>query len=224
MSDLTPVLQEMAARPEANGMLMPHEIRRAGERRRARLAMATATGVVALVVVAAGMLMGGVTRDESVGPAGRLVPDSVGTVSIAPLAGPGRPGDLPQGTYRYTLTRQELRAHGLTSLDSRAEAGVWTWTLDNGRWSYRFRNVPTAPSYPIQEHVYIGDHCAGYYDVAGHRIKFTTVTAYAHGVCADPVWFGSWSRAGNGLQMRNEIYYSSYVFAGRPWERIPGNG
>lgn len=224
MSDLTRVLEEMAARSEANQMLMPHEVRRAGERRRARLAMATATCVVALVVVAAGMLMSGITRDGSVEPSRQPSSDPVGAISIAPLAGPGRTGDLPQGTYRYTLTRQELQAHGLTSLDAQAEAGVWTWTLNNGRWSYRFHNVPKAPRYPIQMHDYIGNHCAGYYDVVGHRVKFTTVTHYAHGMCADPVWFGSWSQAGNGLHMRNDIYYSGYVFGGRRWERIAGNG
>ena len=66
MSDLTPVLQEMADRADATGMLMPHEIRRAGGRRRKRIVVGTATCVV-LGTVAAGLLIGGVTREAGSG-------------------------------------------------------------------------------------------------------------------------------------------------------------
>jgi hypothetical protein len=231
MSDLTPVLQEMAARTDPTQMPMPHEIRRAGERRRMRLAMATATCAVALVAVAAGVLITGITWDPvSVGPAGRPIPNPTATISMQLLAGPGRPGDLPPGTYRYTLTRPELLAQGLASDDAEAEAGIWTWRLGNGRWSYRLQSFAQRPAGCDQEtpsrHCglrYSGTHCAGYYDVVGHQVEFTTLTVYATGQCAPSIWFATWSQAGDRLQMPNHIYGGGYLFDAKPWDRVSGN-
>lgn len=239
MSDLTPVLQEMAARPDPADMLMPHEIRRAGERRRTRLAMTTATCVVALVAVAAGVLLSGIPwHATSVGPSGRLNPNPTATVSAQMLAGPGRPGDLPQGTYRYTLTRHELLAHGVASGDAQTRAGVWTWRLGNGRWSYRIQHSGAEPAcwgkfsgthhYRYHSHAlerchlqYAGNHCAGYYDVVGHHVEFTTVTVYANGQCAPSIWFASWSRTADGVHVPPHIPWGDgYLFGGRRWERI----
>ena len=58
MSDLTRLLREVAERADASGMLVPHEIRRAGQRRRNRLVVTTAVCVV-LAAVGAGLLIRG---------------------------------------------------------------------------------------------------------------------------------------------------------------------
>ena len=54
-----------------------------------------------------------------------------------PLDGPGRSGELPSGTYRYVLTEDEINAAIEDADDdvAGANAGVWTWTLGNGRWA-----------------------------------------------------------------------------------------
>jgi hypothetical protein len=98
MSDLTPVLQEMADRADATGMLMPHEIRGAGERRRTRLVVAMATCVV-LGIVAAGLLLRGITRDAaSVDPAGQPTPTKSSTSDDrVGFVGPPPPGTPPTG-------------------------------------------------------------------------------------------------------------------------------
>ena len=242
MSDLTPDLQEMAARADVTEMLMPHEIRRAGERRRMWLAMTTATCVVTLMAVAAGLVVKVISQDAaSVEPSGRLSPNPTATISMQMLAGPGRPGDLPSGTYRYTLTLQELLAHGVAPEDAQTRAGVWTWTLGHGRWSYRIQQSEQLPAcwnkysgthrFRYHSHAlegchlqYAGDHCAGYYDVVGHHVEFSTVTVYPNGQCAPPIWFASWSREGDGLHMPPHIPYGDgYLFGGKRWDRVSGS-
>lgn len=98
MSDLTPMLQEMAARADATGMLTLHEVRAVGERRRKRLVVVTATCVV-LGLVGAVLLVRGVTPDAvSIDPAGQPNP----TTTPSPddrvgLVGPPPPGTPPTG-------------------------------------------------------------------------------------------------------------------------------
>jgi TRAP-type C4-dicarboxylate transport system substrate-binding protein len=48
------------------------------------------------------------------------------------LTGPGRPGDLPQATYRFSNTEAELLTHGEDAHDAHMNAGVYTWTLSKG--------------------------------------------------------------------------------------------
>jgi hypothetical protein len=220
MSDLTPVLKEMAARPDATEMLMPHEIRRAGERRRTRRAMTTATGVVAQVAVAAGVLIRGITWDAaSVGPAGQRDPVEVKTIHAPQdpvLTRPGRTGDLPPGTYRFTVTAAELVAHGLSRGDAHVYAGVWTWTLGDGRWS----NEATPPEGVPPGTT--GNHCSGYYDVVGDHIAFTRVTGTTS-YCGPPTFVGTWSRARGGLQMRHFTGWGlPYLFDGKRWDHVSG--
>jgi hypothetical protein len=112
MSDFTPILQEMAERADATEMPAPHEIRRAAERHRRRLAVATATCAV-LGTVAAGLFIRGVSRDaESLDPAGPPSPsaslhadDRVGFVGPPPLGisptGPAT-GELVAAAYLYS--------------------------------------------------------------------------------------------------------------------------
>jgi hypothetical protein len=122
MSDLTPMLQEMAERADATEMLMPHEIRRAGERRRRRLVVATATCAV-LGTVAAGLVVSVAGRDTaSVDPAGR--PTS--TMSSDPDERLGFVGPPPPGTPPTGPATGELVA-GANLYDS------GTWVYADGR-------------------------------------------------------------------------------------------
>lgn len=98
MSDLTPMLHEMANRADATEMLTPHEIRRVGERRRKRFVVTTATCAV-LGTVAAGLVGSVAARNAaSIDPAGQPNPttslrtdDRVGFVGLPP------PGSPPTG-------------------------------------------------------------------------------------------------------------------------------
>ena len=53
-----------------------------------------------------------------------------------PMSSPGQTGDLPQGTYRYTISRESLLHEGLNEQNADLNAGVWTWTFRGGRWSF----------------------------------------------------------------------------------------
>src|SRR5262245_37300311 len=132
MSDLTPVLQEMAERSDAAEMLMPHEIREAGERRRRRLVVATATCAV-VAAVAAGLVVSLSTRNTaSVGPVGH--PNPAPTSSTNPddrvgIIGPPPPGTLPTGPATGEIVA------GATLYDS------GTWVYADGRIINVLRHV-----------------------------------------------------------------------------------
>lgn len=138
---------------------------------------------------------------------------------VEALTGPGRPGGLPPGTYRYSVSMDELQGNGLSPLDSQANAGVWTWRLGDGRWSWTLQ--PSEENPPG----YAGNYCAGYYDVDGRRVDFTRVTEYyPDGECAPRTWPASWSRANDGLVMHHIIDDDlDYIFGGKRWERIASN-
>lgn len=218
MSDLTPDLQEMAARPNAAEMPMPHEIRRAGERRRRRLAVVTAACVAAVVTVATGLVVWVVPRDAaSVEPADQRSPSGAQTIHahVAPtLHRPGRTGDLPPGTYQFAVTAAELRASGMTEFDP-ILAGTWTWKLGDGRWSYQ--ETPSKGLAPGSSH---GIRCAGYYDVVGDHIDFTKVVGSSL-TCSGPTFEATWSRVPGGLRMHNVLgFQPDYLVGGERWERI----
>ena len=82
-------------------------------------------------------------------------------LEAVPLTGPGDPGDLPQGSYRYRLTRDQLLAAGLPPGDARLNAGVLTWTLRDGGW-----RSEQEPDFPEATQI-TGTTCAGWYDVRG---------------------------------------------------------
>jgi TRAP-type transport system periplasmic protein len=135
-----------------------------------------------------------------------------------PLTGPGRLGQLPAGTYRYTLTEGEISsAIDLGPDFAEANAGVWTWTLGKGKWSYLLR--PSAQEVPEG---FAGNTCEGYYDVHGSQVDFTTVTVYASGDCASKTWKATWRYTGNGLQMNvtTDAHDLDYLFGAKRWERI----
>jgi hypothetical protein len=126
------MLQLMADRADATEMLMPDEIRRAGERRRKRL-VTTATCAV-LATVAAALLIRGVTRDEaSIDPAGQPNPTTSSSSSDRiGLVGPPPPGTSPTGP----ATGQLVAAAPLYNSG--------TWVYADGRIINVMRNFETS--------------------------------------------------------------------------------
>ena len=128
------------------------------------------------------------------------------------LTGPGRTGDLPQGQYRYSHTEGELRAHNLNDLDAHANAGVFTWTFENGRWQY--------VQQPVDQDVH-NLFCEGWYDVLGTTAVFTTTKEYAVGACGPHTWSARWSFTDGRLTWRAvNIVDFAYVWGGEPWQQI----
>ena len=102
----------------------------------------------------------------------------------AQLAAPGDPGDLPQGVYRYELTEEYLRAVGLTEGDVYQNAGIFTYTLTDGRWSYEQEALNDNLA---------STSCEGFYDVQGQLFIGSVSTVQTVGECAPPLWTATWS-------------------------------
>jgi TRAP-type C4-dicarboxylate transport system substrate-binding protein len=137
----------------------------------------------------------------------RIIPPAAGT-----LTGPGASGDLPQGVYRFSQSKAELRDLGLTDHDSTMNAGVVTWTMRGGSWTVRLDAAePSAAS----------GTCEGWYDVHGDAVTFVTNTKVPGGTCAPPVWTARWS-AQNGTLTWRAVSIADYaaVFAAKPWQKI----
>jgi TRAP-type transport system periplasmic protein len=132
------------------------------------------------------------------------------------LSAPGRVGSLPEGSYRFELTLDELLAHGASRYDAENNAGIFTWNLRAGRWHLDFKfavlglNRPGA--YPT---------CDGFYDIEGDTASFTTVTRIADGDCAPPSWSARWTVHGSTLDWTDvSVADFAYGWAGKPWQRI----
>ena len=104
--------------------------------------------------------------------------------SDEPLSGPGSAGDLPQGVYRFELDRQRLLDAGFDEHGVDLNAGVWTYTFEPGRWSYK---VDSADGHTW------ATTCEGWYTVRNDGAAFTTVTKVRGGDCAPPTWSARWS-------------------------------
>ncbi len=136
------------------------------------------------------------------------------------LTAAGRPGSLPPGTYRYTVTEEELRAHGDNDFAARATAGVWTWTLRGGHWMYHF--APSSSSVPEGSAF---DTCEGWYDVEADAVAFTTSNSHQATLfqCAPEYWSARWSLTTDGLRMTSFFVDEPlpvYLFGGKIWQRI----
>ncbi len=128
------------------------------------------------------------------------------------LTAPGRSEALPEGVYRYELTEDELRATGLIDEDIYGNAGVWTWTLGDGRWSYV--QLPANPGVP-------NTTCEGYYDVTGSDVVLSVATLVQIGECAPLRWTMTWSSTTDTLTWSDvSISDLAPIFAGKPWDKI----
>lgn len=97
-----------------------------------------------------------------------------------------------------------------------ANAGIWTWTLGGGEWSYEVKLDGDLPP------GYAGNYCEGYYDVHGDRVDFTTVTVYPSGDCASKTWLARWRQTDQGLQMDVIADWVGYdfLFGSKEWQRV----
>jgi TRAP-type transport system periplasmic protein len=129
-----------------------------------------------------------------------------------PLSGPGQTGDLPHGTYRYTISRESLLDAGLDEQNADLNAGVWTWTFRSGRWSYE---VKAADGHTF------GTSCEGYYDVNADVVAFTTLTKLDGGDCAPPTWSARYSaRTRTLIWSALNVFDFVPQFSAPTWERI----
>ena len=128
-----------------------------------------------------------------------------------PLSGPGSAGDLPQGVYRFELDRQRLIDAGITEHDADLNAGVYTYTFEAGRWSYK--------ADPADGHTFTTS-CEGWYTVRNDGAAFTTVTTVEGGDCAPPTWSARWSFRKDALTWSDvSVKDFGIVFAGE-WQKI----
>ena len=88
-------------------------------------------------------------------------------IRSTPLTAPGDPGDLPQGVYRYELTPEYLRSAGLPEDDVYGNAGIFTYTLEAGRWLLEQK--------PLYDNV-INTTCEGFYDADGSTFTGSAAT------------------------------------------------
>jgi hypothetical protein len=114
-----------------------------------------------------------------------------------PLTGPGASGDFPEGVYRTTLSAEFLAEQGVPAEDIRNNAGVFTWTVSDGSWSYE--QVPADPSVTRTS-------CEGFYDVNGDRMTFTTVTDVHRGECWPLVMVAVFEVTDDGVQWTDALF------------------
>lgn len=131
---------------------------------------------------------------------------------LEPLTAPGESGALPEGVYRYELTEADLSAAGLPENDVYENAGVFTWMIEGGRWS--FLQLPANTDVP-------NTRCEGYYDVAGSRVAMSVSTVTKVGDCAPLLWTATWSSTSDSL-VWSDVSVDDFarVWAAKPWQKI----
>ena len=120
-----------------------------------------------------------------------------------------------QGTYRYRLTRDQLLDAGLPPGDARLNAGVLTWTLRDGEWRSEHE-----PDFPEATRI-TGTTCAGWYDVRGDTVIFTTTQEVEGGTCAPPSCAARWTLEGDTV-FWSDVTVSDFapVFSPDGWQKI----
>jgi hypothetical protein len=93
----------------------------------------------------------------------KLLPTSLIAVALIAAGAAHAAPSIPDGVYRATITRADLRAPGVSAEDQATNVGTWTLTIANGRW--KIANTPP-PNYPP------GDRIAGTYTIAGSTVVF----------------------------------------------------
>jgi TRAP-type C4-dicarboxylate transport system substrate-binding protein len=107
-----------------------------------------------------------------------------------PLAGPGRMGGLPPGTYRADISAAWLRARGGDEEFVRNNAGVYTTTVRGGHWSTH--QMPELDSEQALD-------CQGWLDVRGDVVHFTTTTTLVAQDCSPPTWTAHFALRGKDV-------------------------
>jgi len=133
---------------------------------------------------------------------------------VVTLTAPGPTGAFPIGTYRYTLTVQDILARGGASRqDAANNAGVWTWTMGRGVFDLTLKT-----SEPEAEPVY---PCKGYYAVHDDVVSFTRTLNQPQGQCVPPTWAARFSRSGARISW-SAITAQGFgvVFGQKPREKI----
>jgi hypothetical protein len=111
------------------------------------------------------------------------------------------------GVYRWELTADEVEATGVPPGEAAGNAGIWTWTLEDGRFEFD------------QQSADVSDHREGTYEISGDRIEFLIPGEPA----GEPAVF-TWELGEDG-SMRlsagpdiDPLYVA--VFTTKPWKRI----
>ena len=172
----------------------------------------------AVALAAALLLVGcGAADDGSAGPGSPVAPSSdartrrtVVASSASTAEAPdgttlvAEGGDLPDGVYRVELTPEHLAAHGLSPDDVAFNVGVWTTTLEDGRWTVD----QVAPG--------VTDHAEGAYQVDGEDLywRFHDTLQVLH---------VRWSTGEQGELRFDQVTdtgpYEDFQFA-LPWVRV----
>lgn len=131
-------------------------------------------GCVLLAAVLVGCGSEGAAKTAAVLPTASIAPTQPTDVATATTGTPastigavtglptGVPGDLPNGVYRAEITDADLDAVNVSPKDWQENHGTFTWTLNEGNWSF----VQLADN-PIQ-----APSGQGVYLVDGDRVSF----------------------------------------------------
>lgn len=163
-------------------------------------------------------IVSSVTPEELAIPAGCThgegdAPAATPTTGAVSPSASGRVGQLPNGVYRLTISDEQLRSAGMSPDFIRENAGIWTWILEPGRWSFSIQ-----PDHQTDLGL---TTCDGSYDVSGSAATFRVRTAQQAGTCAPPTWTATWKLQGDTLVWSDtSISNFAPVFAGDPWTRI----
>ena len=149
----------------------------------------------------------------------QATPDALSAGTCFPPGAPGSsalPGGFvgdrlpPDGTYRTTMTADELMGLGASRNYASINAGTWTWTFADGMWS---------ATHDVRD-----ERCAGTYGVVEGGVGFVTLESRGCGM--DYVLL--WQQGDDGLMFRLVGLRSSDpqalkdegLFLERAWNRI----
>jgi TRAP-type C4-dicarboxylate transport system substrate-binding protein len=116
---------------------------------------------------------------------------------------------LPEGTYRWEVSENDLLAAGVDSGTAYHNSGLMTFTLEDGRWLHHTDSAAAPPD------------CGGTYAVEGSRVTFTADEGPQCGG-GDVVFSGRWASVNGGIAFSAIAPpgpFSDIVW-GTPWRRI----
>jgi TRAP-type C4-dicarboxylate transport system substrate-binding protein len=116
--------------------------------------------------------------------------NTTGSPSPQPLTGPGDIGAFPAGVYRMNVSEDVLRDQSVPEHDIEINAGVYTFTMRDGRWKYH-QDVTFDIDQPTE--------CGGWFDVQRDVVTFATTTKYIGWECTPLVWMMRWAADGDRI-------------------------